>query len=293
METKEKKTNQLIRKISYSISYLPYFTGKGSILKLLDKLVFTPRGKIDLEFHNLFTLEINPKEDKGVEEKLFFRGCYEVGTLSFIKNYCKDVDFFIDIGANIGLMSIYFNKVHDKPVFSFEANPSTYHILNQNILKNKINNISAFNLGIGDKIGKLKLYPNININRGGASFINRSNQKEVFYEVDINSLDNLIGLFPKVGNSLIKIDVEGWEINVLEGAKSFISNNKPILIIENSKELSHSSIHSNSIFNYIKQFDFYNIYVLSNSKENIGKLVKIELEEKLPNHDNLFCIPKK
>jgi len=292
MKTKERFSNPFIRKVSYSISYLPYFVGKGKILKLLDMLILKPNGKLNLKFHDLFTLEINPKEDKGVEEKLFYRGCYEVGTLNFIKLFCNKLDYFIDIGANIGLMSIYFNKIHNKPVYSFEANPETFKILNDNIELNNIENIKTFNMGIGDKQDKLKFFPNININRGGASFINRSNNEDKFYEVELNSVDNLNNIFPSQGNSLIKIDVEGWELNVLNGSLNYIKKHKPIIIIENSKELSNSKKNSLSIFNFLSQLNIYEIFVLSRSKENLGKLNKIKNEDELPNHDNLFCLPK-
>jgi len=136
----------------------------------------------------------------------------------------------IDIGANIGYHSIYMSKKFKK-VYSFEPQIEIFNILNLNIKKNNITNIVSYNYAIGESKKKIKLSCNNN------NFIHNSIKKidengcEVINMLkldDINELNNI---------GYIKIDVEGYEYNVLSGAINLIKKNKPIIIFEEHNDI--------------------------------------------------------
>ena len=90
-----------------------------------------------------FYLNINPAIDNGVELSLHETGTYEKGILYYLSSILKKGDCFIDVGANIGLMSIYASEfVGDKgTVLAFEAHPKTARLLEANIEMNNLSNM--------------------------------------------------------------------------------------------------------------------------------------------------------
>ncbi|MEX1188512.1 MAG: FkbM family methyltransferase [Bacteroidia bacterium] len=251
-----------------------------------------PKSPVVIEVFSGLKIEVDPQKDKGVESALFYTGTYEAGTLSFITDYLNEGDCFVDIGANIGLMSITAaQKVGVKgKVVSFEPNPSTADILNRNIVYNRINNIEVIPIALGSALGKAFIYPNWHINRGGASLI-RKLEGEAGIEVEVSTLDRLMdkrNLKPQ----MLKIDVEGFELEVLRGASSCLQNEfPPIVIVEISAERETSGGHFSSILEYINLQNQYDFYVNNGGKESKSTLKKIEYDGKLPSHDNVYCIP--
>lgn len=136
---------------------------------------------------------------------------------------------FVDVGANIGLHSIFFNQIF-KEIYAFEAHPKTYQILKFNISEYK--NIHSFNFGIGSKEDVLKLHSNRH-NLGGSSFV-YDQKSGLHYNVKIKKLDQFKDKLKNIG--LIKIDVEGMEFDVIEGANEIITNNRPLILFEQSDQ---------------------------------------------------------
>ncbi len=168
----------------------------------------------------------------------------------------------LDIGANLGLFT-YFMSRSSKKVFAFEPNPYPLKHL-KNIIDN---NVEIVPIAIGDEDGVIKL--NVPKNRkgwssNGASIKNVKLNRGMQYEVSIRKIDTL-----KIHNiGLIKIDVEGAELEVLKGARKTISDQKPNLIIEN--EINHTHTPE-LLFNFMKNIN-YNAFYVNNNK----KLVKLE-----------------
>ena len=139
----------------------------------------------------------------------------------YFKKYSDKNKIALDIGANIGTHSVILSKYYKK-VFAFE--PLFYKLLEKNIQLNNINNVDVLPFGLSDKKGK-SLIKRDNIN-AGASHIDSENGNVT---INLNRLDNLLFKNP-IG--FMKIDVEGHEIEVINGAKETILKNKPIIIIE-------------------------------------------------------------
>lgn len=276
------------------ISFLRDIDVKGirKVSLMLPKLLL-PKAKNTapyiLETIHCFKLHINPALDNGVELSLHETGTYEKGILLYLRSILKKGDCFVDVGANIGLMSIFTAEcVGDEgKVLAFEAHPNTSELLMQNIQLNSLSNIEVKQYALGSIEGKTNIYDNWQVNRGGASLVVKT-KDSVAYEIEVKKLDTVFpeGITPKA----IKIDVEGFELEVLKGAAETIRKHKPVLIVELSENRSNAHDSSAELISFIKSLGSYRIYKLKGGKERKSKLVEIASNAQLPQHDNVICI---
>ena len=157
----------------------------------------------------------------------------------------------VDVGANIGNHTVYFAKIcKAKQVYSFEPQKNIFDILQKNLEINNIDNkVKAYNMGAG----KEHFYASIDVldtNNYGMSKINKMNKGSV----EINSLDSLL-LKEVEGVDMIKIDVEGMELDVLDGAKEILKKYKPIIYIE-----AGTNREFDGIVNYLNQYHYKPMY---------------------------------
>ncbi|MEI6380622.1 MAG: FkbM family methyltransferase [Cyanobacteriota bacterium ELA615] len=140
----------------------------------------------------------------------------------------------VDVGANIGYMSsILAKRVGSSgSVYAFEAHPEIFKELKHNVKRweqdNNINNISIQNLAVSDKSGFLKLgVPEaFNQNRGISSIVTDNDEianKSSVLTVQASTLDEFL-VDKNVG--VLKIDVEGHEIQVLKGAENLLKTGR-------------------------------------------------------------------
>jgi FkbM family methyltransferase len=247
-------------------------------------------GKHILTIPSGFRLWINPAKDQGVERSLYETGIYERGTLDFIVKQLNPGDTFVDVGANIGLMSIFARERvgENGKVWAFEANHSTFDILEKNVALNSFSDVLCFECGLGAKRETKLLYENWEINRGAASTVVQGKGAKAA-EISILTLDEVANQ-QEISPTMIKIDVEGMEEDVLIGAEKVIRLNRPILIVEFSEERGDNS--REKVYNKILSLSDYTIFKLKGTKERSSKLLKINNLHDLPIDDNVFCIPK-
>jgi FkbM family methyltransferase len=131
----------------------------------------------------------------------------------------------IDVGAHIGTHTLTMAYcVGDKGhVYAFEPQPKIFRELFQNIRLNLLKNISCIWAAAGAKQGTIEASPFVSDNEGATPLMGGAG-----IHVDLIPIDSL--KLNKV--SLIKIDVEGMENLVLEGAKETILRNKPVILVE-------------------------------------------------------------
>ncbi len=151
-------------------------------------------------------------------------------------NFVKPGMKVIDIGANIGATTLNLAKKvgANGKVFSFEPSPYNYQLASQNISLNNFDNIQLINQGLGNEKTTAFLY-NVNKNNRGMQRLLKDNGENNSYEktaVQIDTLDSSMKNFSISAPSFIKIDVEGYEYNVLVGGSETILRYKPGLFIE-------------------------------------------------------------
>lgn len=131
-----------------------------------------------------------------------------------------------DIGANIGNHTVYFaHNIPNVQIFSFEPMKENYELLKRNVIDNFLKNVKTFNFALGAHNMKACMKILIENNNGSASM------KEKFVDgekVKVRVIDELKLSYP----DFVKIDVEGYEVEVLKGMKNLLDNCTPDLWIE-------------------------------------------------------------
>lgn len=149
----------------------------------------------------------------------WYCGLYEYEEMNFLFDYLDTNDLFVDIGANIGAYTILAASKRSK-VIAVEPIPSSYEILKKNILLNDFSNtVDIYNIAISDKDENLKFSNNLDaLNH---VLINGEKYTDII-NIPAVKLDQILnGQIPK----FIKIDVEGYESKVIDGAENIFSHN--------------------------------------------------------------------
>jgi len=154
--------------------------------------------------------------------------------INLINNkFSKSITVF-DVGAHYGeTVKLFLKKLNVSKIYSFEASPQNFRVLERNVSKTQMNKVEIFNYGIGDRITKNYINQTL---ESSSSTINKLNEdskyfkkklkilnikkKESFYHklpITILTLDYFIEKNNIQNIDLLKIDTEGYEFNVLKG----------------------------------------------------------------------------
>lgn len=193
--------------------------------------------------------------DKSILNPIELKEYYSPHIMNLLKNIVKPNTISLDIGANIGIISLVLSFLsREGKVYSFEPASENFYYLEQNIILNEAKNIMPIKLAAYDQ---KKTIPISYVDFGGGwSFISNNrdkqfftlmesyfgkewvkqlnmNQKQLVEElIDCVTLDDWISNNHVKHLDLIKLDVEGSELKVLKGAQTCISKFKPDLIVE-------------------------------------------------------------
>lgn len=163
---------------------------------------------------------------------LLQRNGFEPKMVRLFQTLIKDSDTVIDIGANIGCTSLLFGELAQQ-VVSFEPSPSTFALLSQNIARSQLPNIELYNCALGSsKMTSQITYAKSN--RSGGFVANKTTIKidHITEKIQVEKLDNLIQELNINQVDFIKIDVEGFELEVIKGAIEVITKFQPIVVLE-------------------------------------------------------------
>jgi FkbM family methyltransferase len=171
----------------------------------------------------------------------------------------------VDVGANIGAHTIFFAKKTGSAgrVFAMEPQRVLYHVLCGNIALNLHHNVTAINAGMGATATRLPV-PRINYARGG-NFGGLPLGQWAGEDIPVVPLDS----YRLEPCHLIKIDVEGMERDVLEGARATLARNRPFLYVENDR-----SEKSKALIDWLFNADyrlFWHLPLLFNQDNYFGR----------------------
>lgn len=206
--------------------------------------------KIIFSFMNETTIEINGNDyhftyyDRFQEYYKENGKHVEPNTRKWFLENIKSDDTIFDIGAHIGLYSVLFSQKTDN-VYSFEPTSTHDNLLLPNLEKNNITNVKTQKIAFGTKAGLLteKIYK-------------IWGQSPFEDEYEFTTLDEYIessGIKPTV----IKIDVDGFDFEVLKGGENFLKSNNPILCVEVSELALGTRNHSTTdLINYLQNLGY-------------------------------------
>lgn len=211
---------------------LPEFKGKKRLARLYHKnliaracdVIVGGKDKLEYKIPNL-------KETIG--EEIFINGVYEEEIISLIIESLAPGEVFLDLGANIGAIALAVSKKTGgkNPIVCVEASLKLYEYLSFNIRHNNLNNILALHFALSDIDDmELSFYsPDDKFGKGSLSPV-FTKQAQLVKSIRLDTLLERNGI-GKVG--VIKIDVEGYEYHVFNGAKRLLeAKNAPKIVFE-------------------------------------------------------------
>ena len=171
---------------------------------------------------------------------------------NLVKNSVGDEFVFLDIGANIGSYSVSMMDICDS-IIAFEPHPYTSKRCKMNFLLNGYSENSVKPLALSDSVGKIHFS-----DYGGSSTINHIVNDSSGIEVEVSTLDKFIvdNKFSKENQYIIKVDVEGFEKQVFDGGKEFLTN-------FNIKGIIFECFSQDDVFDILKSYGYENIEKLS------------------------------
>ncbi len=172
-----------------------------------------------------------------------YAGLHEFNDMGFLLHLIRPTDVFFDIGANVGTYTVLAGKAIGVRTVALEPVPITYRYLEDNIRVNRIETeVMALNMGASRRKGQLHFSTDQDsVNH----VVLEKSEKSSIVLVPVDALDNLIIDVPV----LIKVDVEGFEYEVLSGAQRILEASKlKAIIIEingsgNRYGVSNQAIH--------------------------------------------------
>jgi len=151
-------------------------------------------------------------------------GLQDFYDMFFLLHFLRKEDLFLDVGANIGSYTILAAAHVGAETMSFEPVPVTYSHLLNNIFINQVQErVTAFNIGIGSASGHMNFTSSLDTTNHVAK-----DADTAVIMVRVESLDNVLS---EKTPALIKIDVEGFETEVLKGAEKTLANEELKAII--------------------------------------------------------------
>jgi FkbM family methyltransferase len=190
------------------------FRGKGRLLNSLCEKTGTRRT-------TLFGYQIDLSLVDYIQRNVYL-GTYEPRDSMLVRRYLKPGMTFLDVGANIGYYSLMAAAVAGPSgrVISFEPNPELHQHLQETIRSNAIQNIVAEQAAVGDQAGWTDLF--VPKERGNNTATLIANQGGSPVRVPVVTLDEYLDQHQIARVDFLKIDVEGFEPKVIQGARSAI-----------------------------------------------------------------------
>jgi len=209
-----------------------------------------------------------------VDRSVFFFGAHEREQLEFSKKFIKN-NIVLDCGANFGDHSLFYSRFA-KTVISIEPNSLALDELKLKIDFNSIQNVICLNYGVGSVNNvQLPFYRATGDNLGISSFVKNFSPHNVEVEkVTLRTVDSILDELKIATIDFIKIDVEGFDYEVLKGAHETITKCFPTIQIEYyPRDLSKITTFLNKYQQYEAKSLTVNhsLFIFNRSK---GRLIK-------------------
>lgn len=180
-------------------------------------------------------------------------GLFEPAESHLLTELLKPGDTFIDVGAHIGWFTTIASRCvgESGQVIAVEPYPQNANGLRANIELNKCENVLVIDAALGSREGKLTLSKGSS--SGGVTALEWTTRRGLI-EVPMSTLDRLAAEIDSV--ALIKIDVEGWEADVLKGASNTLSRTRCVLIEINKPNLTKANSSAEELFEALRSAGF-------------------------------------
>ncbi len=236
---------------------------------------------------------VNP-HDTLIGASLRTYGEFAEHEMMLLSHWARPGDTIVDIGANIGTHSVFFSQAVGPggKVMAIEAQPQIFEILKLNLALNTCANVTAIHAACGAAPGELSV-PAIDYDRDGnfGAFSFRIDGIERLLPVTARAPSTLVPMMPLdamelAACHLMKIDAEGMESEVMDGAARTIERFRPVLYLENNnRDASRGLFERVSSFGYTPYWHVISYYRANNFAQFADNIFAAALEL------NVLCLP--
>lgn len=179
----------------------------------------------DVAIYHSLNMKLDLRYDMSYEYFFYGEQTYERGTLRLLEHILQKGDTFIDVGANLGYYSIIASSLvgDTGTIIGFEPLPAAFRVLKLNA-KN-YPNINVIAKAVGEYPGVQRFEVD-----GALSTLLVSHDSPKAIEVEVTTLDSSLQTLSHI--DFIKIDVEGYEFDVIRGAQAIIAAHRPVFYFE-------------------------------------------------------------
>jgi len=255
-----------MKEVFYSLSRLPNFKGK---LFLAEKAfnAFKQEIKSDhtglMSYGHLMSLNLQDR----IQRRMFVKHCHEPETEKLFEKYFKDSKCFLDIGANVGYFTLMGKSINPKlKIYSFEPNPNNVERLRKNISLNKFNDVVVSSQCISDVNTEVTFAVPPENESGWGRIENDHLPLDNFKKITTQAvtLDSMLesDYFKNDIPDLLKVDIEGNEMKLINGGIKFLEKFHPVICLElNEPCLNESNTSSEEIISKLKSLNYECFYI--------------------------------
>ncbi|GED71101.1 hypothetical protein BRE01_48030 [Brevibacillus reuszeri] len=220
-------------------------------------------------------------------------GLYEDYVIKLLKKVVQPDYVCLDIGANLGTISLALSYLASAgKVYAFEPSSVNYSFLTKTLEENHIQNVESVPLGVFDRNGTIEF---CEVDRGGGwSFIASEATSAATNTITCTRLDDWVADNQLSRIDLIKIDVEGSEVQALAGAIQTLQHFDPDLVIEFNPDNLRGYFAKDPNELFVRIFSLYHHVYLIKRDDSFVKISTYQelLELIKPFHGDLFCTNK-
>jgi FkbM family methyltransferase len=176
---------------------------------------------VERKIHNFnFLLDL---DSDGISKPLYYQGFRERVFMSLLYEEISEGDVCIDLGSNIGFTTLFMSEKAGKTgkVYAIEPDPWNVNMLKQNITRNGFDhNTTVYEVAVSDKKAEIEFWQS---EKSNLSSVQKTKHSTKSIKVQGHSLETF--LEDKDYPNFIKMDIEGHEVKVFEGALNYFKNN--------------------------------------------------------------------
>lgn len=203
--------------------------GKARLARLLLRNLIQRQGNIHVEAQGMSF--VGPSLREPIMFNLAVHGLYEPDTCELLRRTLPRDGVLLDVGANIGVFSLMAARLWcpEGQIISVEASPRVHACLARNVAANGLTNVTALHVAATAAPGTIQFFEAPESNFGMGSLAPRFDAKATV--VTGETLDSIVTRQAASKIDLIKMDVEGFEVDALSGATGIFAQNPSIVIV--------------------------------------------------------------